>query len=360
MQVLQEFRGPKSVGYSPLRVDEVAEYNSLNLLGVEEELFAESEDYEDAWHLLAHFELISVLNFVEVVVVDSSFGCSAPVKRDSTVDAVLKFGSGSGDCDSVVRVRVRALIDSGAVGNLISFEFCEANRITLRRKEKPITVVLANKEKCIELNQETVEMVLSLGDHAESLSFDVMPRLSFSLILGLPWLLRHNPVIDWRSGVLTFKDGYRFEEGNSVIVDCASVIKFGEVLDDSEIFESVEPIVCDVELPDCYKNFVDVFSAACADILPEHRLYDCAIDLKSGDAVPPFSPFYSLAEQDRIELKSYIDDNLKKGFIRKSNSPAGAGVFFVPKKDGSKRLCVDYRGLNEMTCRNSFLIPLIS
>ena len=58
-------------------------------------------------------------------------------------------------------------------------------------------------------------------------------------------------LIDWRSVVLTFKDGYRFEEGDSVIVDCASVIKFGEILDDSEIFESVEPIVCYVGLPDC-------------------------------------------------------------------------------------------------------------
>ena len=51
---------------------------------------------------------------------------------------------------------------------------------------------------------------------------------------------------------------------------------------------------------------------------------------------------------------------LAKGFIRVSKSPAGAGVFFVDKKDKSKRLCVDYRWLNEMTVRNSFPLPLFS
>lgn len=144
------------------------------------------------------------------------------------------------------------------------------------------------------------------------------------------------------------------------MMDCACFIKYGEFLDDSQIFESVESFVCDVELPDWYRNFVDVFSASGADILPEHRLHDCAIDFKSGDSVPPFSPIYNLAEQDLIDLKSYIESNMRKCFITKSNSPACAGVFFVPKKDGSKRRCVDYRGLNEMTCRNSLPMPLTS
>ena len=59
-------------------------------------------------------------------------------------------------------------------------------------------------------------------------------------------------------------------------------------------------------------------------------------------------------------LREYIDDNLSKGFIRQSTSPAGAPILFVKKKDGSLRLCVDYRGLNRVTVKNRYLLPLIS
>ena len=58
-------------------------------------------------------------------------------------------------------------------------------------------------------------------------------------------------------------------------------------------------------------------------------------------------------------MKKYIIENLTKGFIRKSKSPAVASVLFVKKKDGTLRLCIDYRKLNEMTIRNSYPLPLI-
>lgn len=59
-------------------------------------------------------------------------------------------------------------------------------------------------------------------------------------------------------------------------------------------------------------------------------------------------------------LKDYIKENLRKGFIRKSNSPAGTPVLFVKKHDGSLRLCVDYRKINAITIRNNYPIPKIN
>ncbi|KAJ1572108.1 hypothetical protein NDA15_004962 [Ustilago hordei] len=59
------------------------------------------------------------------------------------------------------------------------------------------------------------------------------------------------------------------------------------------------------------------------------------------------------------ELRRYLDENLEKGFIRPSKSPARSPVLFVPKKDGGLRLCVDYRGLNEITVKNRAPLPLI-
>ena len=58
-------------------------------------------------------------------------------------------------------------------------------------------------------------------------------------------------------------------------------------------------------------------------------------------------------------LKTYIKTNLANGFIRPSKSPAGAPILFDKKPDGSLRLCVDYRGLNNITIKNRYPLPLI-
>ena len=77
------------------------------------------------------------------------------------------------------------------------------------------------------------------------------------------------------------------------------------------------------------------------------------------DAKPPFSPLYNLSQKDLIALKEYIDENLMKGFIHHSESPAGAPVLFVLKKDGKLCLCVDYHALNKLTIKNCCPLPLI-
>lgn len=59
-------------------------------------------------------------------------------------------------------------------------------------------------------------------------------------------------------------------------------------------------------------------------------------------------------------MSAYIKENLSRGFIRKSSSPAGAGFFFVKKKSGELSPCIDYWGLNEITVKNRYHLPLIS
>lgn len=111
-------------------------------------------------------------------------------------------------------------------------------------------------------------------------------------------------------------------------------------------------------VPKEYHDFLDVFSKTEADALPPHRSYDHSIDLEPGSA-PPFGPIYRLSEVELETLRTYLDENLAKGFIRSSNSPAGAPILFVKKKDGTLRLCVDYRGLNRITRKNRYPLPLI-
>jgi hypothetical protein len=114
-----------------------------------------------------------------------------------------------------------------------------------------------------------------------------------------------------------------------------------------------------VKLPKKYKDFANVFEKNKADQLPEHHPHDCPIDLEEGHS-PPFGPIYGLLEPELQALRDYLTENLAKGFVQHSKSPAGTPILFVKKKDGSLRLCVDYRGFNKITKKNQYPLPLIS
>ena len=119
-----------------------------------------------------------------------------------------------------------------------------------------------------------------------------------------------------------------------------------------------ENLETEVSLPKELVKFKDVFSESSANKLPPHRTYDCQINLVK-DAKLYYGPIYPLNDEETAALKEYIKENIKKGFIRKSKSPAGAPILFVRKKNGKLRLCVDYRRLNELTIRDSYPLPLI-
>ena len=110
-------------------------------------------------------------------------------------------------------------------------------------------------------------------------------------------------------------------------------------------------------VPPEYHHKLHLFLQKTADKLPDHRPYDHKIPLKP-DFVPPFGPLYAMTHAELKALKEYLEENLSKGFIRASSSPAASPVLFVKKSDGSLRFCVDYRGLNEGTIKNRYPIPL--
>ncbi|KAK9513191.1 hypothetical protein VZT92_026747 [Zoarces viviparus] len=112
-------------------------------------------------------------------------------------------------------------------------------------------------------------------------------------------------------------------------------------------------------VPAEYWDFREVFNKSKALSLPPHRPYDCAIDLHPG-TFPPKGRLYSLSAPERGAMDKYINDSLASGIIRPSSSPAGAGFFFVEKKDKTLRPCIDYRGLNEITVKNRYPLPLIA
>ena len=108
-----------------------------------------------------------------------------------------------------------------------------------------------------------------------------------------------------------------------------------------------------------YFAYSNVFSAENAVELPENTGMNEHIIELEDDKQPPFSPMYSLGSVELETLKTYIETNLANGFIWSSKSPAGALILFDRKPDGSLRLCVDYRGLNNITIKNRYPLPLI-
>ena len=119
-----------------------------------------------------------------------------------------------------------------------------------------------------------------------------------------------------------------------------------------------EPDKASVSVPPEYSDFADLFDKKTAEVLPVHQPWDHTMPLIEGKQ-PPFGPIYPLSEFELRSLREYLDENLRKGFIRPSSSPAGAPILFAKNKNGSLRLCVDYRGLNAITIKNRYPLPLI-
>src|SRR5687767_8837761 len=104
-------------------------------------------------------------------------------------------------------------------------------------------------------------------------------------------------------------------------------------------------------------EFPDVFPNDLPGIPPEREI-DFGIDLLP-DTRLIYIPPYRMAPAELKELKEQLKDLLDKGFIRPSISPSGAPVLFVRKKDGTLRMCIDYRQFNKVTIKNKYPIPRI-
>ncbi|CAH9094254.1 unnamed protein product [Cuscuta europaea] len=104
-------------------------------------------------------------------------------------------------------------------------------------------------------------------------------------------------------------------------------------------------------------EFPDVFPEEIPGMPPEREV-EFSIDLLPGTAPISKAP-YRMAPKEMQELKEQLEELLEKGYIKPSISPWGAPVLFVKKKDGSLRLCIDYREQNKATIKNKYMLPRI-
>ena len=106
-------------------------------------------------------------------------------------------------------------------------------------------------------------------------------------------------------------------------------------------------------------EYSDLFVNELPSHLPPSRPgIDHRIRTESNAKIPQKNP-YRLSHAESLELQRQVEDLLKKGLISKSNSPYSSPVLFVKKKDGTMRMCIDYRALNDITIKDRFPLPHI-
>jgi len=93
--------------------------------------------------------------------------------------------------------------------------------------------------------------------------------------------------------------------------------------------------------------------------LLEYIAWDHEIELEKGIS-PKFFLIYKLTKTELVALKEFVQENLRKGYIRPLQLLAGYLVLFIPKKNGKLRMCIDYRQLNSITQKDRYSLPLIS
>lgn len=187
----------------------------------------------------------------------------------------------------------------------------------------------------------------------------------YDVILGFPWLRDVDPETRWSTGkwyyrgenipVYTAKPE-DFDEGN---MD-AAIMMFVSPSRSPRMLESIaiHGVSTEVLLPPEYEDYSNVFSEERATQFPTNTKVRHSIEVEPGQKVP-YGPIYPLSANELRVLREYLDTHLARGWIQESDSEAGAPILFVAKKDGSLRLCVDYRALNKITRKNRYPLPLI-
>lgn len=268
---------------------------------------------------------------------------------------------------------VRVLLDGGCTHEMIAEKWVAAHPMVPSPTPANLELWYANGD-CDEIKGELKGIKLRVGRHyAERMDLLVAPLRSdsFDLILGKPWLARHNPDIDWVQDSMSFVHQGQpvFWKSISAPGSMPPTINYTQVKraqrKGAEVFvvdgRSTENTPTE---PGPYQAERDTLVSLNQDIfreptgLPPHRAVEHSIDLEPGTA-PPNKPPYRLSETEWAECQKQVEELLAKGLIRPSQSAYGAPILFVKKKDGSMRMCIDYRALNRSTVKCAYPMPRI-
>ncbi|GJR29037.1 putative reverse transcriptase domain-containing protein [Tanacetum coccineum] len=230
------------------------------------------------------------------------------------------------------------LFDTGADRSFISTAFSSLINIAPTLLENCYDVELADG-KLVRIDTIIRGCTLNFLDHPFNIDLMPVELGSFDVIIGMDWLRRCHAVIVCDEKLV------QVPYGNETLTFCGNESSNGR--------ESRLTVIS------CSKA-QEYMAKGCQDLpgLPPARPVEFQIDLIPGAAPVARAP-YRLAPSEMKELSEQLQELSDKGFIRPSSSPWGAPVLFVKKKDGSFRMCIDYRELNKLTVKNRYPLPRI-
>ncbi|GJZ76129.1 putative reverse transcriptase domain-containing protein [Tanacetum coccineum] len=239
------------------------------------------------------------------------------------------------------------LFDSGAYRSFVSTTFSALLDVIPSDLDVSYAVELADGRVA---ETKSILRGCTLGLLGHPFNIDLMPVElgSFDVIIGMDWLANHHAVIvcDERIVRIPYEDKILIVHGDRY---------------DGEKKSRLDIISCDKTLKymekGCQVFLAQISTKETEDKSKEKRLEDVPV-LVPG-AVPVARAQYRLAPLEMQELSTRLQELSEKGFIRLSSSPWGAPVLFVKKKDGSFRMCIDYRELNKLTVKNRYPLQRI-
>lgn len=300
-------------------------------------------------------------------------------------------------------------MDSGATANFIDRDFVETKKLVTTKLQKPIEV----KNVDGTLNKtgnicEYVRAFLEIGNHKSTQIFYVTGLGNKDVIIGYSFLYEHNPVIDWVKGDWEFTrcpenckterarktnsfeiDSEQLEEEEASQEDLIKWVSYLETIgepdeenpyinwidtndpnnnvtlealstlfDDKDMEEVEDTKDWKTKVPTWVHEFDRVFSKIKSERMPSRKEYDHAIEFLPGAELPKPAKLYPLSPAERISLDEWLNEELRKGYLRPSKSPIAAPFFYVHKP--KLRPIMDYRSLNEITVKNRYPIPRIN
>lgn len=299
---------------------------------------------------------------------------------------------------------VTAILDSGATGNLISRSLVRKYKIRELPTIGTLDLINANGSTSTINTMVRLWVTITNGieEHTEMLSLYVGDIASHDILLGMPWLVKHNPTINWEELSIQFNrcpDTCRVigdmivhserEEPDTTeeleeFDDNSDTGRISDILVVRALTAKQEPSKIgpmktsntsqklaqaneatknrktkEQIVPQRYHQYLAIFDEEKSNRFPPSRPWDHAIDLKE-DFKPTNCKIYPLSPLEKEALQEWIKEQLDKGYIRESKSPQASPFFFVGKKDGKLRPVQDYRNLNSQTIKNTYPLPLIS
>jgi Reverse transcriptase (RNA-dependent DNA polymerase) len=278
-------------------------------------------------------------------------------------------------------IKTQPLVNSGAGGTFMDQNYAQKQGFNLTKLEY---LIMARNVDETENKQGTIWYYMDLDLHVNSKThmerFLITGLGNQKVILGLPWLWKHNPEINWKEGTLhwrtmTMEEELDEEEPLNRPINALDkvLLKYlgmeNEVWINSkdnlatrlaaEVNQKKPDLTPEQLVPPEYHEYLDIFDEDKANWFPDTWPWDHKIEMKSGFEPKSFKT-YNLTPEEQIELDKFLKENLDKGYIKPSQSPMASPFFFVKKKDGKPRPCQDYRYLNDWTVKNAYPLPLIS